>query len=773
MSGEGLPGRFESGRVRVGDHVRWRGEEFRVDALAGPTVTLQPVAPGAGAPVDALYRAVAGAADFAVLDPTGRPVERTGLPPLGTLLRGVSKEDRANALKWHRHIKEIDTGIRPGRLHPRSGYDPATTTVAQRCQAKAAELEDLGDVRVSWRTLDDKRRKWKAAGENPLVLIVDGRRARPPRPGGHTDPRLIEAMHEVTNALARESGGRINRALDLVEDLVRRRYAKELRDPAEAERLLLPQSTFYKRMAELGLSDVLRQTTRQRSARASKPKGPHTPSHALKPGQLTQIDTTPLKIKALGEDGEVVSAELTSLVDVASRSVAGLMIVPAVTGDGPVGQRVGGRATRAFDLVLTLAQCFAPLPTQPGWDPLTAAATSALPFGELRAADPRFTEATAARPVIHPATIVLDQGSPYLSQHFEDVCAFLRIAIRYARKDQPTDKPIGERFFSTLADGFSQHVAGWTGRNHQARGRGIDRGPLWTINELQQMAHEWVALEYQQLPHKGLTHPALPGQHLSPNEMYAALVSRSGYRPRPLTPEDSRKLLVPAWVKVNDKGFEVDNRPYQSPSGELEPLQGLDSGLAGPGAGGRWEVRYDPYRPEVAWLYDHRSPGRWIKAEFVHRHLLNDPWTVDHWDAATALVLADGGRKDHRAAIALAVKDRRRRTRTAPPRSSRTTALPPFQGPALDVEEVAEDRYAGLGDIDLDAIVPSPARVLPTTSPVPVQRPAPASTALAGLFGDDTDADDEDDDPEQEQRAALLGGDTSTDTPVTPFQGEL
>ncbi len=119
------------------------------------------------------------------------------------------------------------------------------------------------------------------------------------------------------------------------------------------------------------------------------------------------------------------------------------------------------------------------------------------------------------------------------------------------------------------------------------------------------------------------------------------------------------------------------------------------------------------------------------------------------------------------------MKDRRRRTRTAPPRSSRTTALPPFQGPALDVEEVAEDRYAGLGDIDLDAIVPSPARVLPTTSPVPVQRPAPASTALAGLFGDDTDADDEDDDPEQEQRAALLGGDASTDTPVTPFQGEL
>jgi hypothetical protein len=449
--------------------------------------------------------------------------------------------------------------------------------------------------------------------------------------------------------------------------------------------------------------------------------------------------------------------------------MAALMIVPAVTGDGPVGQRTGGRATRAFDLVLTLAQCFAPLPTQPGWDPLTAASMSALPFGELRAADPRFTEATAARPVIHPSTIILDQGSPYLSQHFEDVCAFLGIAIRYARKGRPTDKPIGERFFSTLADSFSQYVAGWTGRSHQVRGRSIERGPLWTINELQQMADEWVALEYQQLPHEGLSHPALPGLELSPNEMYAALVSRSGYRPRPLTPEDSRKLLVPAWVTVNDKGFEVDNRPYQSTTGELRLLQGLDSGL--PGSGGRWEVRYNPYRPEVVWLYDHRGDGRWIKAEFVYRHLLSDPWTVDHWDAATALVLADGGRKDHHTAIALAMKNRRRRTRTAPPSRSRTNALPPFQGPALDVEEVAEDRYAGIGDLDLDAILPYPARVLPATGPLPAQRPAPASAALAGLFDDDTDG--KTDDPKQEQRAAFLGGDPFTDTLTAPFEGEL
>ncbi len=73
-----------------------------------------------------------------------------------------------------------------------------------------------------------------------------------------------------------------------------------------------------------------------------------------------------------------------------------------------------------------------------------------------------------------------------------------------ARKKTPTDKPLPEHFFVTLAHRFSQHVThGWQGRSHKKRGRGIDRMPLYTIAELQQMAQEWVALEYQQTPTRG------------------------------------------------------------------------------------------------------------------------------------------------------------------------------------------------------------------------------------------------------------------------------
>ncbi|MFH9727888.1 transposase [Streptomyces sp. NPDC017254] len=739
-----LWGWFDSDRVRLGDRVRWQGREFRVITFAGPHVTLQPL-PEPAALVEALYGEMAGSADFALLDEAGDVVERTRLPPLGRLLLVVGKEDRKRALMWHRHMKEVETGIRPGRRVPRAGYDPAATTMEQRLKRKAAELDEL-DISISWRTLDDKRRRWKQADENPLVLIIDGRKGRAPSPGGRTDPRLLEIMQEVTAILARQSGGRIGRAFDLVEERVETRYAKELEDPQEAKRLRLPRSTFYKRMHELGLSAILLGTTRQRASQASKPKKPYTPSYAVRPGQIMQIDTTPLRIKVLGDHGEVVSAEMTILIDVATRSIVALMIVPVVTGEGRPGQRVGGRATRTFDLVLLLAQAYAPMPTLPGWDPLTAASASALPFIKLREADPRFTEAAAARPVIHPRTIIVDQGSQYLSQHFEDVCNFLGITLLYARKEQPDDKPIVERVFSSFADSFSQHVAGWTGRSHAVRGRGIERQPLWTINEVQHMAHEWVALEYQQLPHEGLQHPELPGLTLSPNEMYAATVPGAGYRPRPLSPQDNRKLLLPAWVTVTDKGFDIENRTYQNEAGELRLMAGLHSGLAGPGKGGRWEARFNPYRPDVAWLYDHRGPGRWIKADFIHRRLLTDVhWTVDHWEEATAAVLADGGRKEHQAQVALAVKERRRRTRTAPPRHTRTGPWIPFQGPELDVDEPAANPYAGIGEIDLDSItpyesLPIPAR--PTAQPVGAVSTPSDRDGLAALFADTAPDDD-------------------------------
>ncbi|MFI9325848.1 TnsA-like heteromeric transposase endonuclease subunit [Kitasatospora aureofaciens] len=712
-----VSGRFEAGGVGLGDRVCWASARYRVIAFKGAQVTLLPVN-GGGPPVDVWYREVAAAEDFAVLDDTDQEVERAGLPPLGVLLQAASKADREQALWWHRHMKEVDTGLRPGRLVPRPGFDPEATTLAQRYQAKSDELAAV-DIHVRPGTLADMRRRWKAACENPLVLVLDRRKGRTRQPGGRTDPRVIALLHEAVADCAGDSGATIGSVYESVQQLLRRRYAKELADPQERKQLTLPPSTFYKRMRELGLSDQLRGTTRQRSSRASKPPGPYAPSFALRPGQLVQIDTTPLHVKAFGDDGEVVSAELTALVDVASRTAAAVMIVPAVTGEGGPGRRVGGRATKAFDLVLTLAQCFAPMPTRPGWSPLACAAASALPYTDLQLADPRFTEATAARPVIHPRTIVVDQGSPYLSDHFRAVCDFLGISVRLARKRQPSDKPLAERFFSTLADSFGQYLPGWTGRNLQVRGRGIERRPLLTINQLQAAAEEWVALDYQQRPHRGLRSPFTPAVVLSPNEMHAHLVAMSGYRPRPLSAEDARHLLVPAWVTITDRGFDIENRTYQNPQAQLLPLAGVPSGFADKGH--RWQAYYDPYHPEIAWLYDHRGFGHWIPAQFVHSHLITNPWTQYMWENIAGQE-ADAGRATHQVAVALAVQERRSRIHKSASQDPRGKPTIPFQGLPLEGES---DPYTPAPDtdfaeIDLDSITPYPS--LPVAGRQPMLR---------------------------------------------------
>ncbi|KAK1184433.1 DDE-type integrase/transposase/recombinase [Streptomyces sp. NBS 14/10] len=741
----GTRGGRPSESLSIGGRVRWQEREWDVVEWQGPQVTLVP-REGGEAPRAVSYRWLVSGEDFAVLDNVGAPAANGAA--LGRW--GWQEGREEEAALWQARMVEIDTGLAPGRSEHEQGFGPETT-LAQRCAAMSARLAADG-IRCSAHTLADKRRKWKAAGENPVVLLP-GQQDK--RPGGFTDPRCLAAMQEVVARRAHESDVTIELIREEVEDLLRSRYAAELDDPAAAAALLPSRSTFYLRMKESGLAEVLAGPTRARAALASIPPLPHGGRESvLRPGQVTQTDTTPLRILARGDDGRPTAAEMTSLIDVASHSMCALMITPSHAKDDQSG-RVG-RATRAIDLTLMLAQAFAPWPVMPGWDPLSAAVASSLPFGALRAADERFTEATAARPVIRPELIIYDQGSPYVSEHFKEVCDRLRIARRPARKRTPTDKPLAENFFITLAHRFSQYVRhGWQGRSHKKRGRGIERMPLYTIAELQQMAQEWVALEYQRTPDAGLRDPFRPGIMLSPNDMYAVQIARSGYRPVPLSPAQNRFFLLQRWVTPGKGGFMIDYRIYQplaQDAGHYREIL-LRGGSKLPGQGDQWECRFNPYHPERVWLYDHTA-GTWVTCDFRLRHLLTDPWTADMWQEHAERHRAVGGSEEDEEAIALSLaqRDRRRRSRRPPPK--RTGTEPPFQGLELETEQPSQDPYAGLEEFDLSTLRPYPAQPISPLAPPPVAAPPtlPAGTGgaelsdngqaphpLAALFPDDGD----------------------------------
>ncbi|MFI2003622.1 transposase [Streptomyces sp. NPDC020330] len=702
-----------AGSLSLGARVCWQEREWEVVAWQGVQVTLLPQ-DGEEAPRAVSYRWLVGADDFAVVSGGEAP----GMD--GAALNGWGRQEgREEAALWQARMVEIDTGLAPGRSEHARGFGPETT-LAQRCAAMSARLATEG-VPYSPHTLADKRRKWKAAGENAVVLLP---RPREGRPGGFTDPRCLTAMQEVVARRTHDSDVTVDVIREEVEDLLHARYGKELGDPAAVAALLPSRSTFYLRMKESGLADALGRPTRARAALASTPPLPHGGSEpVLRPGRVTQADTTPLRILARGDDGRPTATEMTSLVDVSSHSVCALMITPSRAGDAE-----HGRATRAIDLTLMLAQAFAPWPVMPGWDPLSAAATSSLPFGALRAADERFTDATAARPVIRPELIVYDQGSPYVSEHFTEVCGRLRIARRPARKRTPTDKPLVEHFFTALAHRFSQYVLhGWQGRSHKKRGRGIDRMPLYTIAELQQMAQEWVALEYQQTPDAGLRDPFRPHIVLSPNDMYAVQVARSGYRAVPLSPAENRFFLLPRWVTPGKGGFMINYRTYQPVAQDAAHYREilLRGGSRLPGGNDQWECRFNPYRPERVWLYDHTA-DTWVTCDFRLRHLLYDPWTADMWQEHAEQHRAAGGSEQDEEAIALALaqRDRRRRSRRPPPK--RTGAEPLFQGLELATEQPSQDPYASLEEFDLSTLRPYPAQPISPMAPPS----APASSSL-------------------------------------------
>ncbi|MBT2493430.1 transposase [Streptomyces sp. ISL-96] len=633
---------------------------------------------------------------------------------------------------WERHIREINEGIPPGAQAdavPRPGYDPDRFTLRQRYAAKAAELRALGWKKASAATIERRRRAYQARGINGLI-----REMLPGSPWGRTDERVVHLLlKEVKEGLA-ESDGHGSRLYERLEAAIRREY------PNEYDSLSISPATFYRLLERLGIPvDSLRWPTQRRMDTANGATPPYTPTTALMLGEQVQIDTTGLDVLAVGDDGRPVQVELTAAIDVASRTIVGAMIVPRSPGRGPRGRRLGGRATRSFDAVLMLAQALAPMPGRPGWSPRALAENSEMPYADLVACDPRVAGA-AARPVIRPRMVVVDHGKIFNSEHFEDVCRMLGINVRPARERTATDKAIVESTFNAIKKRFSQHVAGYTGSDLARRGKHVTDSPLWSLNELQDLLDEWIALDWQQKPHDGLRSPFLPGLKISPNRMYATLVAAEGHVPLPLSPHNNRKLLPFKRLMVTDKGVRIDNRTYNSD--DLQEYANRHSGI--PGQGKKWQIRYSPYAPSLVWLYDHTKDD-WVEAEFIHQRLIRDAWTQYTWEQATLSVLEAGGSKEDERQIARAVSELRERARRGPAPQKQPQVPQLFTGPALDLDIPQADPYEGVPDPDPATVVRAPSLNMDAKSILYAGHSLPLATSAPPQPDPDDDWDDETD----------------------------
>jgi hypothetical protein len=257
--------------------------------------------------------------------------------------------------------------------------------------------------------------------------------------------------------------------------------------------------------------------------------------------------------------------------------------------------------------------------------------------------------------------------------------------------------------------GFSQYLATYTHHRLDLRGRRVRHQPLFTMAELQDLFDQWVALGWQQTPHGALRSPFLPGMKLTPNQMFAALTALRGYRRIALSEQNIRKMLPVAWVRVTRKGFQINHRTY-SLGNQLRPFYG-SSNI--PGRQGRWEVHYDPNKPEVAWLFNHRAPegsDPWVEVPFIYRRLITERWTEELWEEATRIFLTAGGSPRGESGIARALDKLLRDAGGGRPPAVQVPAPRPVSpaGPGRTERPTPPRRpYAeGLPPLDRDAVEP-------------------------------------------------------------------
>ncbi|MGH3631807.1 MAG: Mu transposase C-terminal domain-containing protein, partial [Sciscionella sp.] len=533
----------------------------------------------------------------------------------------------ARARLWERHLIEVETGLPPGCTPgavPAPQYAPCVR-LGERERVKAAELTALLGEPISARTVQRMRQRYHEAG---LRGLADARATRKSSPTGRADARLVAVLAEAMAGETNRSTGTRDRLRAQVERTLRELYGPQA--PA-----MPSKATFNRLAANLDAGRHTFGAASTRRSLAAKPQGVYTVALAERPGQHVHIDSTPLDVLALFDDGIGRRVDLIAAVDVATRTICAAVLRPA--------------GIKAVDASLLLARMLVPEPMRPGWSEAAAMTASRLPYRSLEEIDARMHGA-AAKPVIVPESIGTDRGKVYLSETFLRACERLGISLQPSRPRTSSDNAVIERTFESINTLFCQYVRGYVGRDPAHRGRGLDVGGLWSLAQLQDMLDQWVVLGWQGRPHDGLKGPDT-GRVLSPNEMYAVLVAAAGYVPLMLSGEDYISLLPSQWRVVNDYGINLHDRVYNAPG--LKPMRRQHSGVEA--HDGQWQVHYDPYDLTVVWVRDHRRGG-FVPAAWTHLPMVAAPFADYTWRHARRLADRHGtGGEDRETATARAL----------------------------------------------------------------------------------------------------------------------
>ncbi|MFG2234278.1 hypothetical protein ACGFNX_30515 [Streptomyces sp. NPDC048723] len=140
------------------------------------------------------------------------------------------------------------------------------------------------------------------------------------------------------------------------------------------------RSSFYRLLTAVSSGRHTLGSARTRRSLAKQHENVFGQVSAARPGEVMEIDSTPLDVLVVHEDGTVDAVELTGIVDVATRTLSAAVLLPS---------------TKPVDAALLLARAMTPEPMRPGWADALRMSRSMLPHTSLKALDHRFADAVA------------------------------------------------------------------------------------------------------------------------------------------------------------------------------------------------------------------------------------------------------------------------------------------------------------------------------------------------------------------------------------------
>ncbi len=567
--------------------------------------------------------------------------------PLRPIWDMLDTDARNTALRKLEVVEEILTGYRNGHPElarpgePRFPFGPGYgISESRRCVIMAAVLsEEEQSDRVLQRRVEEGEiqstgtspstvrnwvRDYKRGG---LLALIDGRSLRNSRGWDLIDPQYQAVARQVIDSL---DGDRSTVSIAELDRRIRVQLLEEgACDPVTPQRQTWAFLSALK--GEKGST-----TRAQKSHKLARVSGKsHFP--AIKPGQIVAIDAT--RADNLVYDsltGSVCSVEVISAMDVATRAIVGLRVVP--------------RSADAVDAGLLIYDVCRPFSmkvdgTSIGdwrWVGLPAALdlTQVDVTTKRRRTAPDFStlQGEHSIPSVMPDAIRCDHGSIFVSAHFRAVLRDLGIDLLLSRGKKPTDNPHVERWHETLQRALQQ-IPGYKGRNVAERGRLVSEEPLLTAAELQAHLRRFVALDYHRTNHTGLVLPGEPTAKFSPLEMWDVMVEATGCIDVPQRPDLIYQFLPIRWATIGRTGVELSDLVYDSD--HLDDYRLVPDGyFGGPGQAAPFFV--DPHDLSRIWFSDPQTK-RVVLIPWRGANCIDAPMTEAIVEAARKRIRERGG----------------------------------------------------------------------------------------------------------------------------------